>query len=164
MSLSQQRRFPRSARSVGAARSFALDVLAQWGITDRHDDVQLCVSELATNALQHGVPAGREFCVGIEVDGALLRVHVRDSGDGRPEVQSPGSDECTGRGLRIVAELADDFGVTEHVVGKTVWLELKIAAPHDRPAASSSFGSSRMSSNTTVPGPSSRDAGVRPPQ
>ncbi|MEJ8658040.1 ATP-binding protein [Streptomyces sp. MS1.AVA.4] len=96
MSLSQQRRFPRSARSVGAARSFALDVLAQWGITDRHDDVQLCVSELATNALQHGVPAGREFCVGIEVDGALLRVHVRDSGDGRPEVQSPGRTSAPG--------------------------------------------------------------------
>ncbi|WP_351227045.1 ATP-binding protein [Streptomyces sp. NPDC002133] len=130
MPLSQQRRFPRSARSVGAARAFALDTLIRWGIVERHDDVQLAVSELATNALRHGVPPGREFCVGLAVDGAVLRIHVRDSGDGRPEVQAADADACDGRGLFLVKELADDFGVTEHIVGKSVWLDFKLEQPH----------------------------------
>ncbi|MEU2430653.1 ATP-binding protein [Streptomyces sp. NPDC007861] len=85
------------------------------------------MSELATNALVHGVPPGREFCVGLSIDGPVLRVGVRDSGGGRPEAHDPGADACTGRGLRLVTQLADDFGVTEHVVGKTVWLDFKIA-------------------------------------
>ncbi|MGW7363261.1 ATP-binding protein [Streptomyces sp. NPDC054841] len=129
MSLSRQRRFPRSARSVGAARSFVIDVLTQREITDRHDDVRLCVSELATNALLHGVPRGREFCVALAVDGPVLRIDVRDSGDGRPVVQAPEIDAGSGRGLRLVAELADDFGVTDHVVGKSVWLDFEVAVP-----------------------------------
>ncbi|MFE4172349.1 ATP-binding protein [Streptomyces sp. NPDC056909] len=60
--------------------------------------------------------------------GLLLRLEVRDSGGGRPEVRSPDADQCSGRGLRLAWELADDFGVTEHAVGKTVWLAFKIAS------------------------------------
>jgi anti-sigma regulatory factor (Ser/Thr protein kinase) len=33
----------------------------EWGITDRHDDIRPCVSELATNAVLHGVPPGRQY-------------------------------------------------------------------------------------------------------
>ena len=125
MSLSRQRRFPRSMVSVRAAREFTTGTLAEWGLTDRTDDIRLCVSELATNALLHGVPSGREFCVQLVVDGALVRIEVRDSGRGCPEVRSPDSAQVTGRGLHLVRQLADDFGITEHVVGKTVWLAFK---------------------------------------
>jgi hypothetical protein len=60
----------------------------------------------------------------------MLRIEVRDSGDGSPEVQAPEVDAEGGRGLRLVAELADDFGVTEHLVGKSVWLDFKTRRPH----------------------------------
>ncbi|MFE0137139.1 ATP-binding protein [Streptomyces sp. NPDC059037] len=127
MRLSQQRRFPRHPRSVRAARAFALDALTTWGITERHDDIRLCVSELATNALLHGVPQGREFELGLSISpaDAELRVTVRDSGDGHPMPSTPTADDCTGRGLHLARELSDAFGVTEHSVGKTVWLMFK---------------------------------------
>ncbi|MCK8677408.1 ATP-binding protein [Streptomyces lichenis] len=126
MSLSRQRRFARSRRSVGEARVFAATVLGEWGYPDQEYEVRLCVSELTTNALLHGVPPGREMSVVLALDNGLLRVEVRDSGDGEPEVRRLTADECTGRGLWVVREIADDFGVIDHVVGKTVWAEFKL--------------------------------------
>ncbi len=128
--LSRQRRFPRARDSVPAARAFALEALLEWDadIADRYDDVRLCVSELATNAVLHGVPPGREFCLTLVVDGPLLRIEVRDSGGGAPRVLREGGEECGGRGLRLVAALADDFGVTVHTPGKTVWMVFKAVA------------------------------------
>ncbi|MEU3997271.1 ATP-binding protein [Streptomyces fungicidicus] len=132
MPLSRQRRFPRARRSVPAARTFALETLMEWGYRDRHDDVRLCVSELATNALLHGAPPGREFSLVLTGDGPLLRVEVRDSGDGSPQVKDAEADDCGGRGLHLVMALADDFGVTPHHLGKTVWAVLKMN-PADTP-------------------------------
>ncbi|WP_354671413.1 ATP-binding protein [Streptomyces sp. CSDS2] len=57
------------------------------------------------------MPPGREFCVGVVGDGSLIRIEVRDSGGGDPEIVRGPAEECGGRGLRIVSALADDFGV-----------------------------------------------------
>lgn len=133
MPLSRQRRFPRAPGSVRAARTFALDTLDEWGCADRSDDVRLCVSELATNALLHGVPPGREFCVTMVADGPLLRVEVRDSGGGTPKVAQGETEGCGGRGLLLVTALADDFGVTPCPPGKTVWTVFKTTRTPGRP-------------------------------
>ncbi|MFE3147536.1 ATP-binding protein [Streptomyces sp. NPDC059218] len=125
MSLSQQRRFPRRRTSVGASRDFVVEVLTEWQLTPLIEDIRLCVSELATNALLHGVPPGREFAVHLRAAGDLVRLEVRDSGGGRPAIQHAEDDCCSGRGLFLVGELADDFGVDHHVIGKTVWLAFK---------------------------------------
>ena len=132
MPLSRQRRFPRARSSVSAARTFTLETLAEWNtdLADRYDDVRLCVSELATNALLHGVPPGREFLLTLTTDDSLVRIEVRDSGGGHPEVQAPqegdgAGERCGGRGLRLVAALADEFGFTAHAPGKTVWMTFK---------------------------------------
>lgn len=58
MSLSQQRHFPRRRTSVGASRDFVTGVLIEWELHPLIEDIKLCVSELATNALLHGVPPG----------------------------------------------------------------------------------------------------------
>jgi len=126
--LSRQRRFPRSRASVRDARDFVTHVLTEWGCRDRLDDIRLCASELATNALLHGVPPGREYCVSLSFDGTLIRLGVRDSGGGSPAPQLADSQACTGRGLLIAGELADELGITEHVVGKTVWVSFKVPA------------------------------------
>ncbi|WP_055567934.1 ATP-binding protein [Streptomyces atriruber] len=128
MPLSRQRRFSRDGRSVGAARAFAVETLDEWGITVRQDDIRLCVSELATNAVLHGALPGREFCLRIIADDAIVRIEVRDSGSGRPEVPCAAvdADEEGGRGLLLATTLSDDFGVTAHVSGKTVWLVFKV--------------------------------------
>ncbi|MFJ7197902.1 MULTISPECIES: ATP-binding protein [unclassified Streptomyces] len=129
MSLSQQRRFPRRRTSVGASRDFVVDVLTEWQLTPLIDDIKLCVSELATNALPHGVPPGREFAVRLRATEDLVRLEVRDSGGGRPAIQHAEDEWCSGRGLFLVDELAAEFGIDHHVVGKTVRLTFK------RPAA-----------------------------
>ncbi|AZS86576.1 ATP-binding protein [Streptomyces griseoviridis] len=126
MPLSRQRRFPRSRASVRDARDFVVQVLTEWGCRDRLDDIRLCASELATNAVLHGVPPGREYSVTVSWDDTIVRLGVRDSGGGTPTPRDADSEACTGRGLLLVREVADDLGVTEHLVGKTVWASFKM--------------------------------------
>lgn len=121
MCLSRQRRFPRERRSVPAARSFAVETLFLWGLVERYEDMRLCVSELATNAVAHGVPPGREFSLRLTAEGQAVRIEVRDTGDGNPQAAQPDGEQSGGRGLYLVSVLADDFGVLWHSVGKTVW-------------------------------------------
>jgi serine/threonine-protein kinase RsbW len=121
--------YPRSRQSVPAARRFARRTLAEWGITARADDVLLCVSELATNALLHGVPPGRCFQVVLLLDPRdRLRVEVHDSGDGDVRVPDagPGPRDEGGRGLLLVEALADKWGVGERDPGKIVWCEFAL--------------------------------------
>jgi anti-sigma regulatory factor (Ser/Thr protein kinase) len=115
--------YRRDRRSVGAARRFARWSLVYWGLSawERADDVSLCVSELATNALLHGAPPGRGFLLRVRYDGAVVRVEVHDSGGGEPCV-SELPDEG-GRGLFLVAALADKWGVGQRDPGKVVWCE-----------------------------------------
>ncbi|MEU0599060.1 ATP-binding protein [Streptomyces sp. NPDC006393] len=122
----RERFYRRERRSVPAARAFARGALADWNVTGRADDVVLCVSELATNALVHGAPPGRGFLLRLlPYDGGGLRVEVHDSGDGVPAVPRPDAGEPGegGRGLLLVAELADKWGVGGRSPGKVVWCE-----------------------------------------
>lgn len=128
MSLSRQQRFPRARASVRAARQFVGDTLGEWGVSERRDDIRLCVSELATNAVLHGVPLGRDFSVRMEWKGVVVAVEVRDSGPGSPVVQQPDLGALSGRGLWLVAELADEFRIRDERVGKTVWAGFKVAS------------------------------------
>ncbi|MCJ0868328.1 ATP-binding protein [Streptomyces sp. AP-93] len=127
MSLSRQQRFPRARASVRAARQFVGDTLGDWGVSERRDDMRLCVSELATNAVLYGVPLGREFSVRLEWEGGIVVIEVRDSGPGCPVVQQPDLGARSGRGLWLVVELADEFQIRDERVGKTVWAGFKLA-------------------------------------
>ncbi|MEV0526400.1 ATP-binding protein [Streptomyces sp. NPDC050439] len=120
----RERFYRRERQSVPAARAFARAALTGWGIRERADDITLCVSELATNALLHGVPPGRGFRLRLHRDGDVLRVEVHDSGGGWPRPKSGADDDAeSGRGLLLVAALADKWGVMERDPGKTVWCE-----------------------------------------
>ncbi|MFF7649005.1 ATP-binding protein [Streptomyces sp. NPDC007983] len=120
-----QQLFTRRKPSIQASRQFVTRTLSEWGYVDRLEDIELCVSELATNALLHGVPPGRLFRVRIEATEEEVRIEVRDSGSGRPISLTPRPDCEHGRGLLLVTELADDWGDIEHTVGKTVWFTRK---------------------------------------
>ncbi|MGP3952966.1 ATP-binding protein [Streptomyces sp. 7N604] len=117
--------YRRDRRSVPAAREFTQRVLADWGLGGRSDEVLLCVSELATNALLHGVPPGRGFrlFLSLDGDGGPLRVEVHDSGGGHPRIPETGERDESGRGLLLVEALADKWGVGERAPGKIVWCE-----------------------------------------
>ncbi|MCX2925395.1 ATP-binding protein [Streptomyces sp. NEAU-W12] len=65
----------------------------------------------------------------LAADGPSIRIEVRDSGDGQPRIVRASPGECGGRGLHLVNALVDDFGVTTHHPGKTVWVVFKTASP-----------------------------------
>ncbi|MEV6731946.1 MULTISPECIES: ATP-binding protein [unclassified Streptomyces] len=116
----REQRFPRARVSARAVRQFVGDTLAGWGVSERRDDIRLCASELAANAVLHGAPPGREFSVRLTREQEGLWIEVRDSGPGRPALRHPGSEAEGGRGLWLVGALADELEVREEVVGKTV--------------------------------------------
>ncbi|MFD3678049.1 ATP-binding protein [Streptomyces sp. NPDC058613] len=119
MPVIRQQRFPRARASVRAARQFAGDALAEWGVGERRDDIRLCVSELAANAVLHGAPAGREFCVRLVREESVLWIDARDSGPGCPVVEYADPEAQRGRGLWLVTALADEFEVRDEGVGKS---------------------------------------------
>lgn len=85
------------------------------------------MSELATNALLHGCMRGRLFRVRLTLTPAVLRVEVSDPrGERLPGPRAPEADDCYGRGLIVVARLADRWGVEPRTVGKTVFAELTV--------------------------------------
>jgi anti-sigma regulatory factor (Ser/Thr protein kinase) len=122
----RERFYRRDRRSVPAARQFTYAALADWGLAqaDRSGDALLCVSELATNALVHGVPPGRGFRLQLSYGGGVLRVEVHDSGAGTPRIADD-ADEG-GRGLLLVSALSDKWGVGARDPGKVVWCELAL--------------------------------------
>ncbi|MGP3923589.1 ATP-binding protein [Streptomyces sp. 8N616] len=120
-------RFPRAASAVPEARSHVARTLEALGIADRADDVLVCVSELATNAIRHGDPHAGHFLLKVLTVDGRLRIEVQDTGRRRPRVQQPSPDETTGRGLLLVETLADGWGVEPRPPrGKVVWTEFKV--------------------------------------
>ncbi|MEV0634367.1 ATP-binding protein [Streptomyces sp. NPDC050619] len=122
----RERFYRRERQSVPAARAFTREALAELAVRERAYDIVLCVSELATNALVHGVPPGRGFLLRLlPLPCGGVRVEVHDSGDGDPAVPQTRAREWDegGRGLLLVSELADKWGVGERDPGKFVWCE-----------------------------------------
>ncbi len=110
--------------SVGRARQFATRTLASWGARQLEDDVRVIASELATNALLH---ARTDFTLGLMLDGDRLRVTLADGSSVQPRMRRFDSTESTtGRGLRMVAELTQAWGVEKDGAGKAVWCEFRV--------------------------------------
>ena len=116
---------------VGQARRIVAEHLVEWGLDgDTRDVAVLLVSELVTNALQHGRQPMR-----LVADNGpdTLRVEIYDGGDGRPAIRPVRADEPGGRGLRLVDALATRWETTLGPDGKCVWFELDTkGAEHER--------------------------------
>ena len=115
---------PRTPVSVARARAGLRPLRDTLG--ERYQDAVLLVSELATNAIRHG--QGSTVMLIARVRGEKCRIEVIDHGSGFVPMSAPvGSTETSGRGLPIVAELADAWGIYE---GNSthVWFEIDLAA------------------------------------
>jgi anti-sigma regulatory factor (Ser/Thr protein kinase) len=108
---------PRSPDSIRTARRLVHEHTTTLG-SQRREDAALMVSELVTNALVHGIGT---ITLRIDVEPAALRVEVSDEGN-VALAPSPTPGAHGGWGLRILDQLADDWGVRE---GSTkVWFRL----------------------------------------
>src|ERR1700712_1614306 len=121
---------PATPAAASVARLFVRCLCEEWGVAAVADVAELLSSELVTNAVLHARSS-------IELEAArtssALRVDVRDVGDGQVQPKpNPASSEAEGgRGLSIVASLAESWGVDESEAGKSVWFTL--AAPRESP-------------------------------
>ena len=119
-----ERRFANATASVPEARSFVLDMVNAADGIDRHA-VAVMTSELATNVIRH--TASAYFVVTVDRDDRNLEVSVTDRSPGNPAARSPEPSETNGRGLQLVQNLADEWGVRHSPDGtsKTVWFRLR---------------------------------------
>ena len=124
--MTDERTFPNEAASVTAARRYVLRTLGDAAASVA-DAVALMVSELSANAVRH---TATQFTVTFDRTDTGVRIAVSDSGPGRPVVRTPDPTEPSGRGLQIVAALADEWGIVPSPAGegKTVWFALALPA------------------------------------
>jgi len=123
---SLSRRLSPDVTAPGSARRAVRELNGAIG-KGQLQDVELMVSELVTNAVEHGIPNGHVPLL-LEVDAGPrgVRVRVTDEGDGfEPHLPELGSDTRRGRGLLIVDQLSDRWGVSNGS-GTTVWFELDV--------------------------------------
>lgn len=96
--------------------------LSEVGESGALYSAELAVSELVTNAILHAATAVE---LTVEVTASSVMVSVRDWHPGLPTQRHWGETATTGRGLGLVASLADEFGVDpRQPTGKSVWFRL----------------------------------------
>ncbi|MEU8718579.1 SpoIIE family protein phosphatase [Streptomyces sp. NPDC048663] len=104
--------------AVPAARTAAREQMARWHIgADEAFTAELIVSELVANAVRYGAPPYRLRLILDE----WLTCEVRDAGTSVPRLKHARQMDEDGRGLFIVAGVADGWGIHFHPQGKTVW-------------------------------------------
>lgn len=112
--------FPPEAISVTAARVEAAALLADLEI-DHTYEAQVVIDELAANAVVH---AQTDFELTIERWQNGLRIIVRDLSKLKPYIQYPDALAESGRGLFMLADVADDWGYHPTDDGKCVWANI----------------------------------------
>nr|WP_246298592.1 SpoIIE family protein phosphatase [Nocardioides panaciterrulae] len=107
---------------VSAARRAVAEHLRRRGASRAAiEDAVLVTSELLTNAALHAVPPLQLRVLG---DDGEIRIEVHDHASYEPRKQRPDSDDEHGRGLQIVAAIADRWGTRPTDSGKAVWCVL----------------------------------------
>jgi anti-sigma regulatory factor (Ser/Thr protein kinase) len=135
---------PGGSLAPGSARALVRKTLADWReydpagaalLGDRlSDDASLVVSELVTNAVVH---AGTdvELALRLDADTGTLLLEVSDHHPSRAPrdglAEAPDGPSEYGRGLRLVAALAESWGITFRPDTKTVWARLSLVAEHE---------------------------------
>ncbi len=90
--------------------------------------------ELLANAVLHG--SAGTASITARLRGDRLRFEVRDQSPAVPRECAVHPDSEHGRGLILIAALADEHGVEQDRSGKSCWAELDLTAHSARPATS----------------------------
>jgi len=118
--------------SVKAGRDFTRVTMGLWEMATLTDVAELVVSELLTNAVQHGVPSAArtvsEHCVRLRLLAQVpfVMCMVTDSGRGIPLLRDSDPTAQSGRGLTVVDACCVRWGW--HLLdegGKVVWALLR---------------------------------------
>jgi anti-sigma regulatory factor (Ser/Thr protein kinase) len=129
--------FSSDTAEVTRARRLVRAHLQAWGCSDEVEAMTLAVSELVTNAVVHGRGPVE---VTLTAKDGTIRLAVADHGGGRPTMVERGTEATHGGlGLRLVDELADEWGSRRDGARTSVWVERRGSMregnePHSEPS------------------------------
>lgn len=112
--------------ALSSARHMIRAAVRAWGAADRSDEIELVADELITNALMHtdgGAIVTLRMLAGPE---RRLRVEVEDRSSALPRRREAGESGVSGRGLLLVEQISDVWGVESRGSGKCVWCEFVV--------------------------------------
>jgi anti-sigma regulatory factor (Ser/Thr protein kinase) len=109
------------------ARAFVSAVCAAWRLPEELTDAgRMAASELVSNSVEH---ARSRASVTLDLGARGFRIAVRDRSTALPVRRAADPAGSRGRGLALIAALADDWGIVPQANGKTVWLLLRTPRP-----------------------------------
>ncbi|MDX3236434.1 SpoIIE family protein phosphatase [Streptomyces sp. ME03-5709C] len=123
---------PVDPAAVAGMRSAVAEKLDTWGLSELAFGMELILSELITNAIRYGsAPIG----VRLLLDRALT-CEVSDGSSTSPHLRHAATTDEGGRGLFLVAQVAERWGTRYTSGGKVIWAEQPLPARAERaPAA-----------------------------
>ncbi|MGV4983267.1 SpoIIE family protein phosphatase [Streptomyces sp. NRAIS4] len=104
---------------VSEVRARAIRQLADWGLDEAAFAAELMLSELVTNAIRHGSGPIRVRLL----HHRTLICEVSDTSNTAPHLRRAASTDEGGRGLFLVAQLAQSWGTRYLPQGKVIWAE-----------------------------------------
>jgi anti-sigma regulatory factor (Ser/Thr protein kinase) len=111
-------------RAPARARRWMAEQCSTWGCDDLADTASLIVSELVTNVFLH---AGTACTIEADFADPKLTVVVSDGRAAELYLQEASASAEHGRGLAIMAGLADTWGVDYQRDDKSVWFSVSAA-------------------------------------
>ncbi|MFI9275993.1 SpoIIE family protein phosphatase [Kitasatospora sp. NPDC052896] len=116
---------PYDFAAVPRIRNECADQLVAWGLEELSFTAELILSELITNAVRYGAEPIR---VRMLRDRSLV-FEVSDGSSTAPHLRYAASTDEGGRGLFLVAQLAERWGTRYTARGKVIWSEQPLTAP-----------------------------------
>ena len=110
---------PSDPAAVAAVRTEATRRLTEWGLDDLVFTTELILSELVTNSIRY---ATGPIEVRLLLDRGLI-CEVADASGTSPHLRYAASTDEGGRGLFLVAQLGERWGVRYTASGKIIWVE-----------------------------------------
>jgi anti-sigma regulatory factor (Ser/Thr protein kinase) len=121
---SVETQLPSSVSSPQLARAFLRATLETWKLDGFGEVTELLVTELVANVVTH---VGSPMTLRVQREPSTMRVEIDDPSTEIPVVRHPGTADEHGRGVLLVDQLADAWGVEPRSDGKTVWFELDLS-------------------------------------
>ncbi|MFG2988139.1 SpoIIE family protein phosphatase [Streptomyces sp. NPDC048257] len=109
---------------VSEVRAASVRQLDRWGLEESAFATELLLSELVTNAVRYGTAPIR---VRLIHDRNLI-CEVHDASSSAPRMRQSATTDEGGRGLFLVAQLAQAWGTRYTTDGKVIWAECTLAA------------------------------------
>ncbi|MGW7447473.1 SpoIIE family protein phosphatase [Kitasatospora sp. NPDC054795] len=119
---------PLDFAAVSRVRNECVERLTAWGLEELTFTAELILSELITNAIRYGAEPIR---VRLLKDSSLV-CEVSDGSSTAPHLRYAATTDEGGRGLFLVAQLAERWGTRYTARGKVIWSEQPLTAPEYR--------------------------------